>query len=511
MTHITRYGRRIKSTFIMMLTLSCIAIFILIPFVSEKMLNNNVGYYSITIRGNRVGAANTENEVYVALANARLSLCKTYDSAIYMDCDIEVTKESRGIAERMSSNELESAIYSALFDCVLDNLDTSLAYMLRIGDITMSFGSKDEIIELFTMIIKPYNVGNEFVPTLHCNDTAEEIYSISIDKVDNGVENSQIVSSFLEGKVQTSEDGKVVAPDILTEIGFEQEVTVTTVYKDKVTLTSVQDAYNEITKESMENTYYTVEPGDTLSGIANSNGLKTSELYALNEGMNDNTLIVPGDQIIITVPKSDITVITKKQLSYEEDYEAEPNYVDDNNSYRGTNTVISEGTTGHRSVVASVTYANGNETDRTLLQENVTIVSQPATISVGTLNPPTYIRPLYGGRFTSGFGYRSDGMHWGIDWSCPTGTTIIASCDGVVTRAGWYSDYGYCIDIRHSNGTMTRYAHNSKLLVSVGQRVSQGDSIALSGNTGNSTGPHCHFEVWVGNTRVNPLNYVNKY
>ena len=71
-------------------------------------------------------------------------------------------------------------------------------------------------------------------------------------------------------------------------------------------------------------------------------------------------------------------------------------------------------------------------------------------------------------------------------------------------------DYGYCVDITHSNGTMTRYGHLSSVKVSVGQSVSQGQAIAASGNTGYSTGPHLHFEIWVGGTVVNPLNYVNK-
>ena len=87
----------------------------------------------------------------------------------------------------------------------------------------------------------------------------------------------------------------------------------------------------------------------------------------------------------------------------------------------------------------------------------------------------------------------------------------MAAASGTIVRAGWYSGYGYCVDVQHANGVLTRYGHLSKISVSVGQSVSQYDTIAYSGNTGDSTGPHLHFEVRINGTAVNPLNYVNKY
>ena len=83
----------------------------------------------------------------------------------------------------------------------------------------------------------------------------------------------------------------------------------------------------------------------------------------------------------------------------------------------------------------------------------------------------------------------------------------MASCGGTVTRAGWLGSYGYVIYIQHPGGRETRYGHLSKILVSAGQQVSQGQKIALSGNTGNSTGPHLHFELRINGTPVDPRNY----
>ena len=99
------------------------------------------------------------------------------------------------------------------------------------------------------------------------------------------------------------------------------------------------------------------------------------------------------------------------------------------------------------------------------------------------------------GVFTSGYGWRWGRMHKGIDIANNVGTPIIAAKDGVIAFAGWSSGYGYLVEMSHGDGTSTRYAHNSRLLVRKGQMVPQGSRISLMGSTGRSTGPHLHFEI----------------
>ncbi|KNG93176.1 peptidase M23 [Pseudaestuariivita atlantica] len=111
-------------------------------------------------------------------------------------------------------------------------------------------------------------------------------------------------------------------------------------------------------------------------------------------------------------------------------------------------------------------------------------------------------------RFTSGFGPRWGRMHSGTDFAAAHGTPIYATADGVVTHAGWSSGYGKLVKIQHEFGIETRYAHNSKLFVKVGQRVSRGQKISAMGNTGRSTGTHLHYEVRVGGRAVNPMIYI---
>lgn len=120
-----------------------------------------------------------------------------------------------------------------------------------------------------------------------------------------------------------------------------------------------------------------------------------------------------------------------------------------------------------------------------------------------------YIWPAQG-VLTSGYGWRWGRMHHGVDVAGPVGTPIFAAASGVVVRAGWNSGgYGNLVDIRHPDGSLTRYAHNSRLSVRAGQEVRQGQQIAEMGSTGYSTGPHLHFEIHLPNSgTVNPIAHL---
>jgi murein DD-endopeptidase MepM/ murein hydrolase activator NlpD len=123
---------------------------------------------------------------------------------------------------------------------------------------------------------------------------------------------------------------------------------------------------------------------------------------------------------------------------------------------------------------------------------------------------PQFVMPTTG-VWTSGFGYRWGVLHGGIDIANSVGTPILAAADGVVIETGPQGGYGIWVKLRHYDGTVTVYAHLSSVLVNVGQRVMAGDQIARMGNTGNSTGPHLHFEVLLdGVNRVDPAAWLAK-
>ena len=166
---------------------------------------------------------------------------------------------------------------------------------------------------------------------------------------------------------------------------------------------------------------------------------------------------------------------------------------------------------------ANVTYVNGYEREREVLSS--TTLREPTTTvkAVGTKPRPksastgTYSWPI-SCRITSYFGGRrifgSYSYHSGIDIAASYGAAIKAADGGTVTFAGWKGTYGKLVIIKHDNGTQTYYAHNSSLLVSAGTKVYKGQQIAKAGSTGRSTGVHCHFEIRVNGSAVNPLNYL---
>ena len=263
---------------------------------------------------------------------------------------------------------------------------------------------------------------------------------------------------------------------------------------------------------------YTVKKGDTWSQIAEKNGLTSKELLALNPGYNIDKLQI-GEVLTLSasVPYLTMTVVQRERYVDEVMYDIE--YTDTANLYKGDYKITSAGQYGAADVVATVTYVNGEETERTVLS-SVTL-RQPVTEQRlrGTKERPTWhptgtFRWPVSGRITSYFGGRKSpgGIgstnHKGIDIAAPRGTPVYAADGGTVTYAGWMSGYGYLVRIDHGNGYVTYYGHNSSLTVSVGKKVYKGQQIARVGSTGNSTGNHCHFEIRYKGVAKNPLNYL---
>ena len=263
---------------------------------------------------------------------------------------------------------------------------------------------------------------------------------------------------------------------------------------------------------------YEVKKGDTWSEIAEEHGLTTQELLALNPGYNINKLQI-GEVLTLSASVPYLTMTVVQRERYVEDVMYDIEYTDSANLYKGDYKITSPGQYGAADVVATVTYVNGEETERTVLS-SVTL-REPVTEQrlQGTKERPTWLptgsfRWPVSGRITSYFGGRKSpgGIgstnHKGIDIAAPKGTPVYAADGGTVTYAGWMSGYGYLVRINHGNGYETYYGHNSSLTVSVGQHVYKGQQIARVGSTGNSTGNHCHFEVRYKGTPKNPLNYL---
>ena len=305
-----------------------------------------------------------------------------------------------------------------------------------------------------------------------------------------------------------SAEAKLGAEDGIKYVGFSDRIYVAETYVNKSEIKSGETVYNEVTTPVEEAGVYVVEPGDCLSIIAEKVGMTEDKIKELNEGIEDDSDIYYDDRLNILVPTPPVEIMMEKQETYTEKYYADVEYQDDGSMYIGETSVIQEGSPGIHTVTDLVTYKGNLESDRKHIDEVVETAAVAEVVLRGTKSKPTYMYPVTNWNITSNFGYRWGRLHAGTDVGVPQGTTVRASRGGQVVTAGWVGGYGNCVIIDHGDGVSTRYGHLSQVLVSVGQYVDQGDQIALSGNTGRSTGPHLHFEIRINGEAVDPMPYL---
>ncbi len=255
-----------------------------------------------------------------------------------------------------------------------------------------------------------------------------------------------------------------------------------------------------------------VRSGDTAWGIAETAGMSVNDLERANPGSANLDRLSPGDRINLVVADPHITLRTEETHTYKKYLPFDVQTKSDPDMWPWERVVEQAGQRGEVEVTAKVVYEAGSEVEREVLSEEhqsdpVTHVVVQGTKTVPQRGSGQFIVPAKG-TLSSGFGPRSGGFHTGIDLAMPIGTAVRAADSGTVTTAGWQGAYGRTIIVDHGGGEIvTVYAHLNSTSVSVGDVVSRGDVIGYSGNTGRSTGPHLHFEVRVGGSPRNPINY----
>ncbi|WP_034446077.1 peptidoglycan DD-metalloendopeptidase family protein [Butyrivibrio sp. AE2032] len=485
--------------------------------------------FTVSLNNIVVGTAASKDEAYEAYRNARRSIASSDGELTLANGDLSI----QGDNVLWGTVDSVSSMSRAMTDILAGNKRSTLnrAYSIKINEYSVNLSSIDDVMELLSTALSNFDESNLFDVNLVLDSDREvnvltpQVQSREEIKKEKEIESTSMPQAGFQAELtQIVNDAKPLAYDRdfsdyelgLMTMDFADKVEIVESYLPDSEITDLAVAIDDVTKDKETNQIYEVQSGDTLGSIALKFGLTVDDLVNMNESLeSEKTMIRVQDNLIVTVPEPELSVVYTLQEYYEEDYEAEVQYVPNDSWYTTQSKVLQEPSAGHRKVVALVTYTDNSEVSREIQKEEVTYQAVPKIVERGTIVPPTYIKPISGGRLTSGFGKRSrptkgaSTYHKGVDWATPVGTSVVASSSGTVTRAGWGSGYGYCVYIRHPDGRETRYGHLSKVLVSVGQSVSQGQRIALSGNTGVSTGPHLHFEILVGGSQVNPLNYLN--
>lgn len=427
---------------------------------------------------------------------AVIMLISTYTigTTVSYDGEVIATVASKTEAEK-ARTDLEMVTARTLGETF--TIDESLIQyssgLLKRKDIVDEETFEEDLSEEIGMVTSAYclYVDGEFIGATPYEGALEEL----LEQLQEASTNEDTISCSFAEEVEIKHE--YIASERIMNLGYLAE----TLYSTKTA---------EVT--------YEVKRGDTWSQIAENHGLSSKELLALNPGYNINKLQI-GEVLTLSasVPYLTMTVVQQERYVDQVNYEIE--YTDSADMYQGDYKITSPGQYGAADVVASVTYVNGTETERTILS-SVTL-KEPVTEQrlQGTKERPSWyptgnFRWPTSGRITSYFGGRKSpgGIgstnHKGIDIAGRYGTPIYAADGGTVTYSGWMGGYGYTIRIDHGNGKVTYYAHNSSLIASVGQHVYKGQQIARMGSTGNSTGNHCHFEVRINGVARNPLNYL---
>ena len=519
--------KKLKYTYVLMTLLT---LFVCMFFLDGYTVFRSEGenYFHVFLNGTEVGAVDDKAVAEKLLVEARREIALESDEIVFIDADMTVQGEEVIWGELDGEENILSRMSEVLQANIKDTMHRS--YTLKVNEYMVSLGSAGEVQELLQAAIDKYDKEGKFRVAL-IRDSERELGALTAcvvkqESTNAATENSlsglvaagvETVMAQIGNEIYDSREKGFEDYDLgLKNMNFSEEVEIVEAYLPESQLASLDQAIEEVIKEQETPAEYTIIAGDTLSEIAIKVNIPIDKIVELNSDKleNENSTIREGDKLIITVPEPELSVERMEENYYEEIYDADVIYIENNDWFTNHTVVHQQPKAGFRRIVADVHYLNDKEVSREILKEEVLMEAVPKIVERGTKIPPTYIRPISGGRQTSGFGPRkaptkgASTYHKGVDWAVATGTSVYASCGGTVAKAGWGSGYGYVVYINHEDGRQTRYGHLSKVLVKSGQKVKQGERIALSGNTGVSTGPHLHFEILINGSQVNPLKYL---
>ena len=480
---------------------------------------------SVYMNGTLVGTVEDTSRIDSIVTNARKRVARENTGLVLIKADIVLRGSTEIFGTINTDEEIEENVYRLMLENSVETKES--AYEVKINRFTVKLKTADEVIALLEAAKNVYDTEDAYSVNLVLDPTRElDVLTTEMvrndEKSDDNEEEvdvlpkagiSQKFEQFYNEANEYEEIGFTLG---IKSIDFNENVEVVKTYVDKDEISTLDAAIAEVTKEKETSKIYVVESGDTIGLVAQKNGLSVDELLEMNSSTleNENSMLHVGDELKVTSPEPELSILKTEEKYFADYYDAEVQYIDNDDWYTTEQKVLQEPEKGYRKMIADITYKNDEQVRVDIVYENIVKEAIPKIVERGTKTPPTYIYPV-SGRVSSSFGRRkapkkgASTYHKGMDFAVPTGTAIRATSGGVVTKAGWGSGYGYVVYIKHPDGKESRYGHCSKVLVKAGQSVKQGEKIALSGNTGISTGPHLHFEILVGGSQVNPLKYLN--
>lgn len=522
----TIHNKRLEFAYIKttLLVLFC-TMFLVKGYVPFEESGEN--YFHVYLNGEEVGVVNDRQHAENLFIEARRKVASDNTELMFIDAELEVKGEEVLWGHISDDSLIISRMLEILDMNVMETMQQS--YTVKVNETMLNLRSTDEIRALFRQAVAQYDPKGRFAVDL-VKDPSRAAAAMTVNIVEQASEKELQAArdaqfrAGIQGFLATAGE-EIIATSVqkslsdyelgISQIAFDKQVEIVEAYLPENQLISMEEAYQELLMCQDVPSEYIVQSGDTLSEISIKVNIPMDELVAMNSSLDSvNSTIRVGDKLTITIPEPELSLLHTQDVYVEEIYDAPVQYVDNTSWYTTQTKVLQQPSAGFRKAVLRISYENDTEKEREVLDQVVLKEAVPKIVERGTKIPPTYIKPISGGRISSYFGKRkaptkgASTYHKAVDWAIPRGTAVKASCGGTVAKAGWGSGYGYVVYINHDDGRQTRYAHLSKVLVKAGQRVQQGDLIAKSGNTGVSSGPHLHFELLINGRQVDPLKYI---
>lgn len=450
MKRITKYHKRARLTFAAAAFVCCFVLMLI--FNSVGGFASEANFYIVKVGEKIVGTINSKEKAEAALAQARAQISTEAQSIVYVDSNFSVEKDPRLFGETDDYDTLASNVYNEIKEYTDNNY--TQAIMLSSNSYSIAVDSAETARQILQNLERQYDPNGEYNVNIISNQN-EQFTEFTYEIVDSEAMEEKIMNYMIEHEVSYTEASLNVHE--YSGVGFSTALEIRPIYTDRAAIHKGDEAISKAAKENGGN----------------------------------------------------IGVVITKRASYEEEYDAPATYIQDDGLYEGQTEVVDPGVKGKRSVVADISYENGEETNRNILHETVFQEAVAAVLKTGTMPAPTFVIPLRKRILTSPFGYRWGTIHTGLDYASDIGEPIYASCAGTVIQASYdNTGYGLNVLIRHDDHFVTRYAHMSEIACEEGQKVSQFEVIGYVGSTGNSTGPHCHFEIIVDGVHHDPFEFL---
>lgn len=510
------YGDYMKKIYIILIVIiSCIVVYF--SNLGYKHVTQPSTYYNVYLDGEIIGVINSKEKLenYIDKQNNKYKKKFRVDrvySPNGLDIEKNVTYDGKvdDIKKVYAIIQEKRPFTISGYQFTIDNtVDKSKENTEKSEESTELEGQTGETVIKLYVVEK--EIFNEAVESLYMTFAGKETYKSYKDESQTEI---TTVGSYLD------------------DIYIDSDITVKNV-RIPVNETIYSD-YSDLAQyllfgSDAKTSTYTVKMGDTIESVSLDNKISIEEFLLSNPTFTDESnLLFPGQQVLIGMTNPKIRVVTEESVTEDvtKKYETIIRY--DSSRVKGDIEVVQNGVNGLERVSQKVKKVNGNisyvqpvsNEELKASQARIVIYGQKEIRNVGATG--SWYWPTKSGYIiTSNYGWRLDPFsgrrtfHNGLDISgTGYGSPVFASNNGTVVAAGYRGDYGNYVVINHNNGYSSLYGHMSRIAstTKVGVTVARGQTIGYVGSTGQSTGPHLHFEIWRGvpftGSRLNPLKYL---